>query len=73
MASCFYSILSITDCPRVSYSRHAGALLFQNVIKAMFGMGPAAAAKLPLQGFGEIERWLNNLMDLPAWREPLPV
>lgn len=102
------------------FSRHAGTLLFQNVIKAMFGMGPAdpaaveeaggffkqfatvldgelkgrkwllgeqltvadfgvaaalpdaVAAKLPLQGFSEIERWHNNLMDIPAWREPFP-
>lgn len=102
------------------FSRHAGTLLFQNVIKTMFGMGPAdpmaveeaneffkqfaavldgelkgrkwllgdqltvadfgvaaalpdaAAAKLPLQGFGEIERWHNELMDIPAWQEPFP-
>ena len=102
------------------FSRHAGTLLFENVIKAMFSMGPAdpavveeasgffkqfaavldgelkgkkwllgdqltvadfgvaaslpdaAAAKLPLQGFGEIERWHNSLMDLPAWREAFP-
>lgn len=29
-------------------------------------------AQLPLEGFAEIERWHNTLMELPAWREPFP-
>jgi glutathione S-transferase len=103
------------------FSRHAGTLFFQNVIKPFFGMGdpdPAAVeeatgyfrpfakvlndhlsgrrylvgdgltladfavaaflpnaeqARLPLDGFAEIQRWHARLNELPAWREPFPV
>lgn len=32
----------------------------------------ARDAKLPMDGFKEIERWHAGLMELPAWREPFP-
>lgn len=32
----------------------------------------AEQVELPLDGFGEIERWHATLMELPAWREPFP-
>jgi glutathione S-transferase len=32
----------------------------------------AEQAKLPLDGFAEIERWHARLNELPAWREPFP-
>ena len=32
----------------------------------------AAAAKLPLEEFPEIQRWYAQLEQLPAWREPFP-
>ena len=102
------------------FSRHGGALLYQNYIKPHFGMGapdPAAVeeatgffkqfaavldahldgrtylvgeslsvadfgvacmlpsadvAKLPLDGFPQIQRWHAALEEIPAWREPFP-
>jgi len=33
----------------------------------------AAAARIPLGEFPEIERWHDRLNELPAWREPFPV
>ncbi len=32
----------------------------------------AESAKLPLDGYVEINRWHDGLMSLPAWREPFP-
>lgn len=32
----------------------------------------AKEARLPLEGFTEIERWHARLNELPAWREPFP-
>lgn len=32
----------------------------------------AKEAELPLDGFPEIRRWHDKLMELPAWREPFP-
>ena len=32
----------------------------------------AEEARIPLAGFGEIERWHGRLNELPAWREPFP-
>ena len=32
----------------------------------------ADVAKLPIQDYPEIKRFHDNLMELPAWREPLP-
>lgn len=32
----------------------------------------AEQAKIPLNGFNEIQRWHNNLMQLPAWQNPFP-
>lgn len=32
----------------------------------------AIEAQLPLEGFSEIIRWHDSLMELPAWREPFP-
>lgn len=32
----------------------------------------AEQAELPLDGFHEIARWHDRLMELPAWREPFP-
>lgn len=43
---------------------------------ADFGIGcflpDAGVAKLPLDDFPHIQRWHDNLMHLPAWREPWP-
>ena len=33
----------------------------------------AAEAKLPLDGFKEISRWHDGLMQIPAWQDPYPV
>jgi glutathione S-transferase len=33
----------------------------------------ADKARLPLEGFAEIERWYARLNELPAWRDPFPV
>jgi hypothetical protein len=30
-------------------------------------------ARLPLDGFAEIERWYAQLAALPAWRDPFPL
>jgi glutathione S-transferase len=32
----------------------------------------ADEARIPVQGFTEIERWHDRLNELPAWREPFP-
>jgi len=32
----------------------------------------ADKARLPLDGFVEIERWYAQLNELPAWRDPFP-
>ncbi|WP_266158064.1 glutathione S-transferase family protein [Dyella silvatica] len=32
----------------------------------------AKEAKLPLEGFNHVIRWHDQLMELPAWREPFP-
>lgn len=102
------------------FSRHGGTLLFENHIKAVFGLGEPDAtateeatgffkqfagvlddhlagrdylvgdsltvadfavasflpttreARLPLDGFAQISRWHEGLMQLPAWRDPFP-
>jgi glutathione S-transferase len=102
------------------FSRHGGALYFENYIKPALGLGEANAAvvaeagkffrrfagvldthlatrrylvgdqlsiadfavaavlpwakeaKLPLEGFNHVVRWHDQLMELPAWREPFP-
>lgn len=102
------------------FSRHAGALYFENHIKPGFGMGApdpavveeaagffkrfagvlddhlsgrdylvgkgltvadfavatilptAGEAKLPLDGFANVQRWHAGLMELAAWRDPFP-
>jgi len=33
----------------------------------------ADKARLPLEGFAEVERWYARLNELPAWRDPFPV
>jgi len=103
------------------FTRHAGTLYFQHIIKPLIGMGEpdpaavteatgyvkqfagvldahlsgreylvgdtlsvadfavsvtlpyAAPAKLPLDGFSEIQRWHARLNEIEAWREPFPV
>lgn len=32
----------------------------------------AREAELPLDGFDEIKRWHDSMMELPAWRDPYP-
>lgn len=102
------------------FTRHAGMLYFQHIIKPAIGMGApdpaavaeatgyvkqfasvleahlngrkylvddaltvadfavavslpyAAPAKLPLDGFPEIQRWHARLNELEAWRQPFP-
>ena len=102
------------------FSRHASRLMFNNVIKPMFGLGEpdpaevedaagffkqfaavldghltgrrfivgdrltiadfglagflpgAAQAQIPLDGFDEIRRWHDGMMELEAWRNPWP-
>lgn len=40
---------------------------------AVASMLPTAKeAELPLEGFDEIRRWHDSLMEIPAWREPFP-
>ena len=103
------------------FTRHAGTLYFEHIIKPAFGMGSAdqsvveeatgffkrfgavlddhlrgrtwlvgdaltvadvavaitlpyaGSARIPLDGFPEIERWHARLSELPAWREPFPL
>jgi glutathione S-transferase len=102
------------------FSRHGGALYFENMIKPFLGLGqpnPAAVEEaskfymrfaavldthlanrsylvgdrlsiadfgvgvllpwakdshLPLDGFANIARWHERMMDIPAWRDPFP-
>jgi glutathione S-transferase len=102
------------------FSRHAGRLFFERVIKPHFGIGEpnpteiqdatgyfkqfaavlnehlkgrkyilgshltvadfalgaflphAKEAQMPLDDCGEIRRWHDSLMELPAWRQPFP-
>ncbi len=65
------------------FTRHAGTLYFQHLIKPFLGMGePDAAvaitlpyakdARIPIDEFPEIVRWHAQLNELPAWRDPFP-
>jgi glutathione S-transferase len=102
------------------FTRHAGTLYFNHVIKPKFGLGApdekaveeaigfakqfcavldrelegrtfllgdhltvadfavsvtlpqAETIRLPIEGFKNIARWVSQLEDIPAWREPFP-
>lgn len=68
------------------YKRFAGVLdahlagrkylLGDRLTIADFGAGTllpwTKEAKLPLEGFANIARWHERLMEIPAWREPFP-
>ena len=35
-------------------------------------LGFAVPARIPVEGYGEIRRWLGNLEELPAWQATVP-
>jgi glutathione S-transferase len=66
------------------FTRFAGTLYFQNLIKPLLGFGApdvevvaatlpyAKVARIPIDDFAEIQRWHGRLNELPAWRDPFP-
>jgi glutathione S-transferase len=51
-------------------------LVGEHLTIADFGLGTllpwATESHLPLEGFANIARWHERLMEIPAWREPFP-